>query len=166
MSLNKILILGRLGQSVELKYTQSSKAVANFSVATSKSWKDKDGAKQEKTTWHRVVVWGKQAESCAQYLEKGSQVYVEGEIDNREWEGKDGTKRYTTEVNASTVQFLGSRTGQKDKPQDQFSGPSELDQSNYGDNNFGAARNEPVVASGPSFKVEPGPAFDSTDIPF
>ena len=105
---NKVIVLGRLGQDPELKYTPNGAAVCNFTVATSESWNDKNsGQKQEKTEWHRIVVWGKLAELCNQYLTKGRQAYVEGKLQTRSWEDKDGNKRYTTEIVASTVQFIG-----------------------------------------------------------
>lgn len=107
MSVNKVILIGRLGADVELKYTPSGTAVANFSLATTESWNDKSGQKQERTEWHRIVVWGKLAELCNQYLSKGRQAFVEGALQTRAWEGKDGNKRYTTEINARTVQFLG-----------------------------------------------------------
>ena len=109
MSLNKVMIIGRLGQEPELKYTPSGAPVCNFSMATTESWSDKSGQKQEKTEWHRIVVWGKLAEICNQYLWKGRQAYVEGRLQTRSWEGQDGNKRYTTEVNASNVQFIGDK---------------------------------------------------------
>ena len=109
MSVNKVIVLGRLGQNPELKYTPSGAAVCNFSCATSESWTDRNGQKQEKTEWHRVVVWGKLAELCNQYLAKGRQVYVEGSLQTRSWEDKNGVKRYTTEINARTIQFLGGQ---------------------------------------------------------
>ena len=111
---NKVIILGRLGQDPELKYTPSGAAVCNFSVATSESWADKSGQKQEKTEWHRIIVWGKLGELCNQYLAKGRQAYVEGSLQTRSWEGKDGSKRYTTEVVARNVQFGGGRNLQKE----------------------------------------------------
>lgn len=107
MSVNKVILIGRLGQDPELKYTPSGTAVANFSLATSESWNDKSGQKQDRTEWHRIVVWGKLAELCNQYLAKGRQAFVEGALQTRSWEGKDGNKRYTTEINARSVQFLG-----------------------------------------------------------
>ncbi|MBL7664765.1 MAG: single-stranded DNA-binding protein [Bacteriovoracaceae bacterium] len=111
MSVNKVIILGRLGQDPELKYTPTGSAVCNFSVATSDNWTDKSGQKQEKTEWHRVVVWGKLAELCNQYLSKGRQVFLEGKLQTRSWDDKDGNKRYTTEVLANTVQFIGATQG-------------------------------------------------------
>lgn len=117
MSLNKVMIIGRLGQETELKYTPSGSAVCNFSVATSEKWNDKTtGQKQEKTEWHKIVVWGKLAELCHQYLNKGSQAFIEGKLQTRSWEDKDGYKRYTVEINATTVQFLDAKPS-TDKPQ-------------------------------------------------
>jgi single-strand DNA-binding protein len=107
MSVNKVILLGRLGQDPELKYTPGGSAVCNFSLATTESWTDKQGQKQEKTEWHRVVVWGKLAELCNQYLAKGRQAFLEGRLQTRSWDDKDGNKRYTTEILASTVQFIG-----------------------------------------------------------
>ncbi len=107
MSVNKVILLGRLGQDPELKYTPGGSAVCNFSLATTESWTDKGGQKQEKTEWHRVVVWGKLAELCNQYLSKGRQAFLEGRLQTRSWDDKDGNKRYTTEILASTVQFIG-----------------------------------------------------------
>lgn len=108
MSVNKVIIIGRLGQEPELKYTPSGAAVCNFSVATSDSWTDKGGQKQERTEWHRIVVWGKLAELCNQYLAKGRQVFVEGSLQTRSWDDQNGQKRYTTEINARNIQFLGA----------------------------------------------------------
>lgn len=107
MSVNKVILLGRLGQDPELKYTPGGAPVCNFSLATTESWTDKQGQKQERTEWHRVVVWGKLAELCNQYLAKGRQAFLEGRLQTRSWDDKDGNKRYTTEILASTVQFIG-----------------------------------------------------------
>jgi single-strand DNA-binding protein len=107
MSVNKVILLGRLGQDPELKYTPGGSAVCNFSLATTESWTDKAGQKQEKTEWHRIVVWGKLAELCNQYLAKGRQAFLEGRLQTRDWTDKDGNKRYTTEILANTVQFIG-----------------------------------------------------------
>ncbi len=103
---NKVILLGRLGGDPEIRYTQQGVAVTNFNIATSENWMDKGGQKQERTEWHRIVVWGKIAELCSQYLTKGRQVYLEGRLQTRQWEDKDKNKRYTTEVVAGTVQFL------------------------------------------------------------
>jgi single-strand DNA-binding protein len=102
---NKVILVGRLGQDPEVK-TVGDSQVANFSVATSEKW-TKDGETKEKTEWHRIVVWGKLASLCGQYLAKGREVYVEGKLQTRSWD-KDGTTMYTTEIKADTVQFLGS----------------------------------------------------------
>src|SRR3954471_18622824 len=111
MSVNKVILVGRLGQNPEVRYTPSGAAVANFSVATNESWTDKSGQKQERTEWHKVVVWGKLAELCGQYLTKGRQCYLEGRLQTRQWQDKDGQTKYTTEVQAQTVQFLGGGAG-------------------------------------------------------
>lgn len=108
---NKAILVGNLGRDPELRYTQNGQAVANFTLATSENWTDKGGEKIERTEWHRIVVWGKLGELCAQYLAKGRTAYVEGRIQTREWEDKDGNKRHTTEINAQTVQFLGGPKG-------------------------------------------------------
>lgn len=109
--INKAIIIGRLGQDPEIRYFQDGTAVANFSVATSEEWKDKEtGEKRERTEWHRIVAFKRLAEICGQYLAKGRQVYVEGRIQTREWEDRDGNKRYTTEIVANTMQMLGSRS--------------------------------------------------------
>lgn len=108
-SLNKAMIIGRLGQDPEVRYTQSNTAVATMSVATTERYKDRNGELQENTEWHRVVAWGRTAEICQQYLKKGSLVYFEGPIQTREWEDKDGQKRYTTEIKALSMQMLDSR---------------------------------------------------------
>lgn len=111
MSVNKVILIGRLGQNPEIRFTPSGAAVANFSVATNETWLDKAGQKQERTEWHRVVVWGKLAELCGQYLSKGRQAYVEGRMQTRQWQDKDGQTKYTTEVQAQTIQFLGATAG-------------------------------------------------------
>ena len=110
-SVNKVILIGNLGRDPELRYTQTGQAVANFTLATSDRWNDRDGNAQERTEWHRIVVWAKQAENCAQYLSKGRSVYVEGRIQTREWEDKEGNKRQTTEIVAQNVRFLGGPRG-------------------------------------------------------
>src|SRR5271166_4817844 len=105
---NKVIVVGRLGGDPEVRYTPGGQAVAKLSVATSENWKDKEGQKQERTEWHRVVVWGKMAEVVGEHLTKGRQVYVEGRLQTRSWDDKvSGQKRYATEIVANTVQFLG-----------------------------------------------------------
>lgn len=114
-SINKAILIGNLGKDVELSYTTSGKAVCKFSLATSESWKDASGNKQEKTTWHNCVAWGKLAEICGQYLGKGSKVYVEGKIDNRSYEDKNGVKKYISEVVLSDLVMLDNRSNTKDE---------------------------------------------------
>jgi single-strand DNA-binding protein len=122
---NKVILVGRLGTDPEIRYTQQGSAVANFNIATSEAWTDKSGEKQEKTEWHRIVVWGKTAELCSQYLAKGRQIFVEGRLQTRQWEDKDGGKRYTTEIVANTVQFLdrGQDKAGGAQPSQDFSAP-------------------------------------------
>lgn len=116
MSVNKVLLIGRLGNKPEIRYTNTGTGVANFNLATSENWNDKNGQKQERTEWHRIVVWGKLAELCEKYLDKGRQCFVEGRLQTRSWDDKDGNKRYTTEVVATTVQFLGGQSAQAGRP--------------------------------------------------
>jgi len=105
--LNKVLLIGRLGKDPEVRYTTTGGSVATFSIATNENWTDKNGQKQERTEWHRIVAWGKLGEICGQYLAKGREAFVEGRLQTREWTDKEGHKRYTTEIVASNVQFLG-----------------------------------------------------------
>src|SRR5574337_1471322 len=113
MSVNKAILVGNLGRDPEVRFTPSGRAVAKFPLATSERWTDQEGNRQERTEWHNVVVWGKQAETCGQYLAKGRQVFVEGSIRTRQYDDKDGNKRYITEIVARDVRFLGggSRAG-------------------------------------------------------
>lgn len=149
MSVNKVILIGRLGQDPELKYTPSGSPVCNFSLATSENWVDKSGQKQEKTEWHRVVVWGKLAELCGQYLSKGREAYIEGKLQTRSYDDKEGNKRYTTEVQALSVQFLG---GKQDQVQSQ------------------TTSQEPTKKADGGFKevlqVFPSAEFAGDDIPF
>lgn len=108
--INKAILIGNLGKDPEVRYTPDGTAVANFSIATSEQWKDKaTGEKREKTEWHRIVAFRRLGEICGEYLSKGRQVYIEGRIQTRDWEDKDGNKRYTTEIVADKMQMLGSR---------------------------------------------------------
>ena len=110
--INKAIIVGNLGADPEIRYTQAGAAVANVSVATSESWKDKQtGERQEKTEWHKVAMFGPTAEVAGRYLGKGSKVYIEGRIQTRKWQGKDGNDRYTTEIVANEMQMLDSKGG-------------------------------------------------------
>lgn len=114
--INKVILIGNLGKDPELRYTPNSKAVATFSLATTEKWKDKEGQFQEKTEWHNIVAWGKQAEICKEYLKKGSSVYVEGRLQHRSYDDKDGNKKYITEIVARTVQMLGRKGEAKEEP--------------------------------------------------
>ena len=112
-SMNSVTLIGRLGADPELKYTPSNKAVCNLRLATSEFYKDASGARQEKTEWHNVTVWDKAAEGCGKFLSKGSECAVTGRLQTRQWDDKDGNKRYTTEVVADRVIFIGSGKGKK-----------------------------------------------------
>ena len=115
-SVNKVILIGNLGSDPEVKYTPSGSAVANFNIATNESWMSKDGKKEERTEWHKIVVWSKLAELCGEYLSKGRPVYIEGRLQTRDWETKDGQKRsgLDLEVVAQTIQFLGSPMGDRE----------------------------------------------------
>jgi len=104
---NKVILVGHLGADPDMRYTPSGQGVCELRLATSESWNDKNGQRQERTEWHRIVVWGKRAEVCSKYLAKGRQVFVEGRIQTRTYDDKDGNKRYITEIIATDVQFLG-----------------------------------------------------------
>jgi single-strand DNA-binding protein len=109
MSVNKVILVGRLGRDPETRYTGGGQAVANFSVATDESYKDKNGERQKRTEWHKIVVWGKQAEIAQQYLKKGSLLFIEGRIQSREWQDKEGQKRTSFEIVANNFRMLGGR---------------------------------------------------------
>jgi len=110
-SVNKVILVGNLGRDPEVRYTPDNSAITNISIATTDTWKDKSGEKQERTEWHRVAFFGKLAEIAGEYLKKGSQVYVEGRLQTRKWQDKEGQDRYTTEIVADRMQMLGSRAG-------------------------------------------------------
>ena len=129
--INKAILIGNLGKDPEVRYTPSGLAVANFNIATSERWKDRDaGEMKERTEWHRIVAFGKLGEICGEYLSKGKQVYIEGRIQTREWEDRDGNRRYTTEIVASEMKMLGARDSRDtvrppvEPPAPDFSGPS------------------------------------------
>ena len=120
---NKVILVGRLGKDPEVRYTPNGVAIANFSIATSEEWKDKDtGEKQERTEWHRIVAWRRLGEICGEYLHKGSQIYIEGRLQTRDWEDRDGNKRYTTEIVAQNMQMLGkpSREGRAESQEERY----------------------------------------------
>lgn len=151
-SLNKAMILGNLGSDPELRYTKSNTPVCNISVATNEVWTDSNGERQQRTEWHRVVVFGRTAENMNEYLEKGRQVFVEGRLQTREWEDKQGQTKYTTEIVADNVQFLSSRGQGDGRPQQ---GPPPAQQQPQG----GGQQSPDVDAD---FEQ----SFDDDDIPF
>lgn len=125
MSVNKAILIGNLGKDPEVRFTANGRAVARFSIATSEMWNDAEGNRQERTEWHNIVVWGKQGESCGQYLAKGRQVYIEGSIRNRSYDDKNGVKRYVTEIVAQRVRFLGGGGGTRVAPEAGSESPGE-----------------------------------------
>ncbi len=125
-SVNKVILIGNLGTDPELRYTSSGTPVANFSLATHEQWTTRDGEKEERTEWHRIVAWGKLAEICNQYLHKGSQVYIEGKIRSRSWEDREGQKRFTTEIIALGMQMLGAPSKDMVPPQGGEELPPEI----------------------------------------
>jgi single-strand DNA-binding protein len=147
---NKVIIVGRLGADPEVKAVGQGSTVTRLNIATSENWMGKDGQKQERTEWHRVVVWGKLAEICGKHLSKGRQVYVEGRLQTRQWEDQQGQKKYTTEIVANTVQFLGSAGGERTTDNNRGSNASGGGGDEFGYQDFG-----------------PEPSFNSSDdIPF
>jgi single-strand DNA-binding protein len=151
-SVNKVILVGNLGRDPETRFTNSGSSVTNFSIATKESFADKSGTRQDRTDWHNIIVWGKQGEACAQYLKKGSSVYVEGRISYREYEAKDGTgKRKVTEIVAMRVQFLNSRGG----------APMGDDAGDFGG---GASRGRAPMGGGSG--ADDVAPMDDEDIPF
>ncbi|MFY9752449.1 MAG: single-stranded DNA-binding protein [Candidatus Acidiferrales bacterium] len=166
MSVNKAILVGRLGRDPETRFTSGGQAVANFSLATDSSYKDRNGERQKRTEWHRIVLWGKLAELAQQYLKKGSQVYLEGRIQSREWEDKrDGQKKTTVEIVVSEMKFLGSRgdaasAGAGASAGSSFGGGrSSTHTSHASDSEFDAG---PLPDEAPSS----GPEISDEDIPF
>ncbi len=153
-SVNKVILVGNLGRDPETRYMPDGAAIANISVATTDTWKDKSGEKQERTEWHRIVFFGKLAEIAGEYLKKGSQVYVEGRLQTRKWQDKEGQDKYTTEIVADRMQMLGSRSGAGDRSFDGNEGEASRPSSSAG-----ASKNKPATKSG---------GFDDLDddIPF
>lgn len=143
-SINKVLLIGNLGADPELRFTASGTQVANFSLATSETWQDKNGERQERTEWHRIVLWRRLAEIAGQYLKKGSKVYIEGKLQTRNWDDQKGQKHYTTEVVANSMELLDSSS----------SGPADLDM-NYGRGQGAGGQNMARAATG-----------DDEDLPF
>lgn len=151
-SVNKVILIGNLGADPELRSTSSGTPVCELRLATNESWRDKQGTMQQRTEWHRVVVWGRQAESVSKYLSKGRSVYVEGRLQTREWNDRDGQRRYTTEIIASNVVFL--QDGRGGGGGGRYGGPPPADDSSFG----------PPSDSG-GFG-DGGGDFDDGDIPF
>lgn len=110
-SVNRVTLIGNLGKDPEVRFTKTGTAVASFSIATTEKWTNKEGNKEEKTEWHRIVAWGKLGEICGEYLNKGKQVYIEGKLQTRQWDDKEGVKHYTTEIVASQMVMLGHADG-------------------------------------------------------
>lgn len=141
-SLNRVLIIGNLGQDPELRYTPNGAAVCTLNVATSDSRTDKDGQRQEQTEWHRIIVWNKQAENCAKYLSKGRTVFVEGKLQTRSWDDKtSGQKRYATEIIANTVQFIGGGRSEAGQSQGGYREPSAAQYQPPTNDNFDSGSN-------------------------
>lgn len=136
--LNKVMIIGRLGQDPETRYMPSGDAACNISVATDESYKNKDGQKVEKTEWHRVSMFGKLAEIAGQYLKKGAQVYLEGKLETRKWQAQDGSDRYTTEIKAFQMQMLDSKGGQQQGAPEPQGQPAQPQQSGSQSQNQGS----------------------------
>lgn len=156
---NKVILIGNLGADPEVRFTPSGQAVANFRIATNETWTDKNQQKQERTEWHRIVVWGKLGELCGEYLKKGRQAYVEGRLQTREWTDKEGKKNYTTEVVAQSVQFLGGGAGAGAGPRGEGAYKSQADSSASSGGGNGGGFGGP----GPDDMGGPPPA---DDIPF
>lgn len=143
-SINKVILIGTLGRDPEVRYMPNGDAVANFSIATSESWKDKSGAKQERTEWHNIVIYRKLAEIAGEYLKKGRPVYIEGRLQTRKWQTKDGQDRYTTEIIADQMQMLGARDNKGDSDNGGGYDGQQYDnqQSKSGENNSQSNNNQ------------------------
>ncbi len=130
MSVNKVILVGNLGKDPELRYTASGTAVCNFPIATTENYKDRDGNRQEKTEWHNIVVWRQLAEICGKYLVKGKQIYIEGKLQTRKWEDRDGNTKYSTEIVADQMQMLGrAGDGNNAGPRQETPQEPSMDQS-------------------------------------
>ena len=162
---NKVILIGNVGADPELRYTPSGTAVTNFNMATNESWTDNSGDRQERTEWHRIVVWGRLAEICNQYLRKGSKVYIEGRLQTRNWEGQDGQKRYTTEVVARDMQMLDSRDEMAAGGADTGPGYPSGTQQSTGPSRQQADRS-PDGGLPPSPSEPPPPGAPDDDLPF
>ena len=159
-SVNKVILVGNLGRDPETRYMPDGGAVTNFSIATTDSWKDKAGEKQEKTEWHRISTFQRLAEIAGEYLKKGSQVYIEGRLQTRKWTDKDGVEKYTTEIIADKMQMLGSRQGMGGDAGGGSSGSGDYARSSSSGAGSGASK--PAAAKGGAAKFDD---FED-DIPF
>ena len=155
MSVNKVILVGRLGRDPETRFTSGGQAVANFSLATDESYKDRNGERQKRTEWHKIVVWGKQAEIAQQYLKKGSLVFIEGRIQSREWQDKEGQKRTSFEIVANNFRMLGGRS---EGMAAGASAPSSGSAPRGEDYDHSGPAEEPIGGAGPEISDE--------DIPF
>jgi len=164
MAVNKVILIGNLGQNPEIRYSPSGQGICNFSVATNEAWTDKNGQKQEKTEWHRIVVFGKLAELCNQYLVKGRQAYIEGKLQTRQWQDKDNQTRYTTEVVAQTVQFLGGAAGASRGNAAEYGSAASAGPANGG--GYSAAASSGAAAPGGALPSFGEPSFTEEDVPF
>ncbi len=162
-AVNRAIIVGNLGADPELRYTQNQTAVATLNIATTETRTDANGEKQEQTEWHRIVVWGRQAENCSKFLAKGRQVYVEGRLQTRSWDDKDGVKRYTTEIVAQNVQFLGGAK-QESGPGASYQNRSSEGPSHSSSNSNARPYDARHMPSDDSFGSISSPAID--EIPF
>ena len=165
MGVNKAILLGNLGKDPEVRYTQAQMAICNFSLATGERKKDQTGTWVDHTEWHNIVTFGKTAENCAQYLKKGKQVYIEGKIQTRKWQDKEGRDRYTTEILANTVQFIGGARG-TDTSASNDSGEASM--PSHGSHSAPASHavTAPEVAMAANGGAAPQVSFDDDDIPF
>jgi single-strand DNA-binding protein len=160
MSVNRVILVGRLGRDPETRYTGSGQAVANFSLATDETYKDRNGERQKRTEWHKIVVWGKQAEIAQQYLKKGSLIFIEGRIQSREWQDKEGQKRTSFEIVANNFRMLGGRA----EGAAAAAGGMGASASRGADDPEQAAPAEESYGGGGG--QAPGPEISDEDIPF
>jgi single-strand DNA-binding protein len=161
-SINKVILIGHLGADPETRFTQGGSAVTNFRMATSERFNDRSGQAQERTEWHRIVTFGKLAEICRDYLSKGRQVYVEGRIQTRSWDDKDGQKKYMTEIVAQTVTFLGGREGGGGRPQGGGGRPQGSGGRPQGGDDYGP----PDGGVDGGFDPGSAPPISDDDVPF
>jgi single-strand DNA-binding protein len=161
MSVNKVILVGRLGRDPETRFTGGGQAVANFSVATDETYKDKNGERQKRTEWHKIVVWGKQAEIAQQYLKKGSLIFIEGRIQSREWQDKEGQKRTSFEIVATNFRMLGGKS-------DGAAAGAGGGASRAGGYGGGGRAPDPDFEAGgmPEEPISSGPEISDEDIPF